>query len=249
MKTLHWTSLALLSCSASAGPRPLVTIDSAHDNVHTIDGRYNELAALLRGVGYRARGHDTVDLPERSQVHIMAGLRAPLPDTEVDALVSWVDQGGSLLVAADHPPFATPPNSLVERFGFSVIAGSVADEDENTDFALRPSSHHPIISGIEEVWVYTGAAVAFPPEATILLPLGLSHQLTLRGFTFDPIEPETLAVAAIRRYGDGRVAILSESGMIGCHVNSSDIPYGLCAPEAEENPTFALALVDWLAHL
>ena len=41
---------------AYAGEGPVVVIDGAHHNFHTVDGQYAPFAALLRADGYRVRG-------------------------------------------------------------------------------------------------------------------------------------------------------------------------------------------------
>ncbi|MCZ6671349.1 MAG: DUF4350 domain-containing protein [Verrucomicrobia bacterium] len=101
------------------GPR--IGIDEAHNNFHTANGRYKPFAELLRRDGYRvgrlrkslsAKSLEDVDVvvianPLHKQNNNNWKLPTPsaFSKEEIAALHTWVEEGGSLFLIADHMPF------------------------------------------------------------------------------------------------------------------------------------------------
>jgi len=237
--------LVLLGCRPSDPPAIRVTIDGAHDNLHTATGRYEELAERLRGAGYRVRSHDTTDLPD-SAVHIVAGVREPLSKDEVDAFQAWVADGNSLLIAADHPPFASPPADLAAAFGFEIHNLSVEDAEGESIFSLPIQAEHPLSRPDARIWIFTGTAVGFPEDALPLLSLDHTHSAIRRGHEVD-LDLSTLSMAASAQHHQGRVVVVGESGMFACHTHDNGTPYGLCTADAQDNAELAMDVIRWLA--
>ena len=87
-----------------AGPR--VCIDAAHQNFHTLDGRYRPFATLLELDGYRVRSNDVPFAAEalhECDVMVIANPRSinptesggyphdsALSESELSALASWI---------------------------------------------------------------------------------------------------------------------------------------------------------------
>lgn len=103
---------------------PVVAIDSGHYNYHTVSGRYAPFASLLEQDGFQVG-----DLANLLSVNSLSGVRLlvvanalPVADAdikdwisaqpsalspmEIKVVADWVRQGGSLLLIADHRPFA-----------------------------------------------------------------------------------------------------------------------------------------------
>ncbi len=113
---------------------PHVLFDEAHNNYHTIPGRYKPFVDLLSLDGYRftpnkqtfsrdalrdywilvivnAAGGKTEDDPDSI-------LALPAFETaEVDAVRDWVSDGGSLLLIADHAPSGAAAQGLAAALG------------------------------------------------------------------------------------------------------------------------------------
>ena len=108
------------------GPR--VLIDEAHLNFHTLGRHYAPFAALLRNDGYRVEAN-TTSFTRRSlataSVLVIANAAAPegamsaFTNAEIGAVRAWVRAGGSLLLVADHPPYAGAATDLGKAFGVS----------------------------------------------------------------------------------------------------------------------------------
>ena len=123
------------------GNGPQVAIDAGHHNLHTRDGGYRPFATVLEGDGYRtsslsspftADSLDGVDVlvisnPLNARNRSQENWKLPTPSaftkTETEALWTWVNEGGSLLLILDHMPFAGAGQALARRFGFAFSNG------------------------------------------------------------------------------------------------------------------------------
>ncbi|MEM7456866.1 MAG: DUF4350 domain-containing protein [Planctomycetota bacterium] len=120
-----------------AGPR--VAIDEAHFNFHTVDGRYEPFANLLRRDGYRVNGLSeaftsatlqTTDIlvivnavNEQNESDWSLPTPSAFTDQEIAAVKCWVCNGGSLFLIADHMPFPGAAADLGATFGVQFSNG------------------------------------------------------------------------------------------------------------------------------
>ncbi len=125
----------------AAGTGPRACIDSAHQNFHTLDGRYFAFATLLRDDGYRVRGHDGPFTPESlGECDILVISNATgeanaedwsfphgsaFTADEISAVLNWVRGGGSLLLIVDHSPWPGANGDLGVLFGAHMLDGYV----------------------------------------------------------------------------------------------------------------------------
>lgn len=179
---------------AYAADGPVVMIDGAHHNFHTVDGQYAPFAALLRADGYRveggaapftAEGLDDVEVLVIANAGAVRDPAGPIfTDEEITALEAWVRAGGRLLLIADHAPFGAAAERLAARFGvrmgqgyaFIATPGGVST---NLVYPTEALGDHPIMAGradderVEGVTAYTGQSLAGPKGATVLLPMAV----------------------------------------------------------------------------
>ena len=122
-----------------AGKGPRVTIDEAHHNFHTAEGRYKPVAELLRRDGYRVdalrkpfsaeslKGVDVLvianALHERNAEDWSSPGLSAFTKEEIAALHRWVEKGGSLFLIVDHPPFPAAASNLAKAFAVEFING------------------------------------------------------------------------------------------------------------------------------
>lgn len=252
---------------------PTTDYDDAHRQV-TIPGRYGPFAELLRRDGYVVR---SLRSPFRraaladAQVLVIANALAeanvdewslPNPsafaDDEIEAIVTWVREGGALLLIADHQPWPAAAARLAGRFGFLFYNGST----ERLVFRREIGSlqDHPITQGrslaeqIDFVVTFSGQAFRFAGDITgdPLLIIPPNTTLVLH---WDPFQDLTDKVPRIRvdgmlqgaavRFGAGRVAAFGEAAMFTAQVDEEG-PMGMNHPEAPQNAQFALNVLHWL---
>lgn len=167
------------------GKGPVVLLDEAHVNFHTLDGRYFTFGRLLLGDGLVVRPLRTTLTPEA-----LAGARLlvianavhernrtdwslPTPSAftpaEIGAVRDWVRAGGSLLLIADHMPFPGAAEALGAAFGVRMLNGFATPPGEGSgQITFRRSEgtlpEHPITRGrspgerIDSVVSFTGQA-------------------------------------------------------------------------------------------
>jgi len=131
--------LDVAAAAFSTGQGPRVAIDGAHFNFHTVDERYAPFAELLRRDGFVVTGlEEKFDRSTLSAVDVLVIANAlnernveewslPTPSAftpeEIEAVSGWVNDGGALLLIADHMPFGGAAADVASAFGFSFTNG------------------------------------------------------------------------------------------------------------------------------
>lgn len=244
---------------AYAAEGPLVRVDQGHGSVQTIDGRYAGFAALLRADGYRVDASSgRLDAAALVGVRVLVISNAARPsdgggrasafdDAEIDALMDWIERGGSLLLAADHAPHGTAAQALGERLGVRMGLGYAFEmtpegPTTNLDFQGPALGDHPIMAGrsaderVGHVHTFTGQSLQGPEGSTALLSLPAEAREAADQPTFVKIRAQLDAGAepavvlrelsrpalttqglAFSR-GSGRVVVLGEAGMLTAQI-------------------------------
>lgn len=256
------------------GPR--VLIDEAHFNFHTAGGRYKTFADLVASDGYSVSPNTrpfTADALVGVHVLVIANARDRLgmdssaftPD-EIDAVHDWVRRGGALLLVADHQPYGASAAPLAQRFGVCMqskftIDSTNYDRSFPTSFGdgrlgifmytpTRGLRDHAITLGrdsterITRIQVFTGQSMAADSGA-VLLALSPTAIDIARDGTPSPAAGRVQGVAI--RYGQGRVVMLGEAGMLTAQlVGRERIPFGMNVPGLH-NRQFTLNVMHWLS--
>lgn len=133
----------------AAGTGPVVVIDEAHQNFHTMGARYLPFARLLRADGYVVHpGTARYDSATLAGVRLLVVANALHPSNvrpqnwklpvlaafdsaEITSIERWVRAGGSLWLIADHMPFAGAIADLARPFGVYWINGFAMPETAN----------------------------------------------------------------------------------------------------------------------
>jgi uncharacterized protein (DUF2249 family) len=166
------------------GKGPVVKIDEAHHNFHTMDGRYFAFGEVLRHDGYRVEANTSeFNLDSLNACSILVISNAlnerniedwslPTPsafaDEEIEAVRKWVEEGGALFLIADHMPFSSAAEKLAAAFGFEFSNSFVFDTLKQGSDVFRRSDGslraHKITDGnespgrIDSVATFTGQA-------------------------------------------------------------------------------------------
>ena len=181
---------------AYTGRGPVVVIDEAHGNFHTMGGRYHPFARLLANDGYDVRpGLSAFERARLGGVDVLIISNASAPETsqgtvfteaECAVVAAWVRGGGALLLIADHAPYGAAAENLARRFGVDMGKGFAFDPQHSE---VNPSllvfsrenqllGDHPVLNGrdsserVGRVLAFTGQSLGVPAGATVLLRLG-----------------------------------------------------------------------------
>jgi hypothetical protein len=201
--------------------------------------------------------------------------RPAFSEDECNAVRDWVRSGGSLLLIADHKPYGAAAENLASRFSvemsnkFTVDLSNYDRESGVPSFLWFTRENgllgaHPIMQGrnsteqIGRILTFTGQSLYIPSQGQALLRLSKSAiDLDDRLRSAEDLRGGQ-GVSAARRaqgvalsFGQGRVIILGEAGMISAqliHSNKGTFPMGMNRP-GTDNRKFALNLMHWLSGL
>lgn len=234
------------SAAYSKGTGPTVLIDEAHHNFHTMGGRYLPFARLLQKDGYVVkpqRDRFTLGDLRRAQILVIANALAkenendwnlPTPSAfdsaEIAAVRDWVNDGGSLLLIADHMPFPGAAGPLAAEFGVLMGNGFALDprtEDGQIRFRRSDGSlaDHPVTRGrnaserIDSLVTFTGQAFRLDGIGKPLMTLGRNVVLFMPEveWQFSKLTPSISASGMLQggviEFGKGRVAAFGEAAM------------------------------------
>jgi len=188
-----------LAAPAYAANGPVVLLDEAHANFHTLDGRYLVFGKVLRQDGYQVRPSRvpfSAAALSGARVLVIANAlhpsnaggkwQLPTPSAftpaEVAAVRDWVRSGGSLLLIADHMPFPGAAGALAEAFGVHMLNGFAYDSTRTISrFTYTRGSGqlavHPVTAGrtaaerVDSVVAFTGQAFRVDPPGQALMTL------------------------------------------------------------------------------
>lgn len=255
---------------SGAGPR--IAIDQAHHNFHTRAGRYQACARVLEADGFRVvDNYDPFAQKSLSDVDALVIANAlhasneavwalPTPSAftakEIDALKAWVENGGGLLLIADHMPFAGAAQDLASAFGFTFSNCFALPEVQGPlerFYRGAGLSDHALTSGVDTVVTFTGSAFRCPPDASPLIALSDGYSLLEpdTAWRFNESTREQKGAgwyqAAVITYGKGRVAIFGEAAMFSAQLAGPEArPMGMNKPEARDNVRLLRNVARWL---
>lgn len=260
-----------------AGKGSTIVLDEAHFNYHTLNGRYAPFGKLLTKDGYVLESGNEIFTPDYlSKIKILVVANA-MPDSskewrlpaksafkenEIKALKQWVEEGGSLMLIADHMPFAGCSAQLSLAFGFNFIDGFAMRRDKKPEIFSRKRNNlnrNIITAGrtkeeqIDSLMFFTGQGFIAPKEATILTSLNNEYEVLLPTLSwgFNETTPRmsglSLVNGAFMEYGKGRLVVMGEAAMFSAFLSGPlKIKSGMNHPNASQNAQFLLNIVHWL---
>jgi hypothetical protein len=187
---------------------------------------------------------------------------------EIEAIVTWVAEGGSLLLIADHMPMPGATEDLANEFGIVFLNGFAmksAQEGGTLSFTQSSGSlaDHAITRGrteserVESVMAFTGQAFRFvsPVQPLMIMPDDWQVLLPAVAWEFDETTPTVSARGLIQGgvlpFGAGRVAVFGEAAMFTAQTSVQGgvaYPMGMNHPAATENAQFVLNVIHWLTE-
>lgn len=258
-----------------ANDGPVIAIDAGHNNLHTADGRFLPFSALAQADGFRVVSiTGTIDAEALADIDILVIANARLAsqmrvlslvsaffNQEIADIKDWVERGGSLLLIADHVPFAGASYDLAASFGFKFLNGFAVDASSGSMELTFSQGHGMNLAAIGEqglppikhVMTFTGQAMEIPPGASSILTLegdyaGIIPTIPGRlDETAKIIDISGDSQGAVMEVGQGKIAVFGEAGAFTAQISKNGSPFGMNAPGAEGNAPFVLTILRWLA--
>ena len=254
------------------GQGPVVWLDEAHYNFHTLSGRYASFGRVVHDDRYRVSPNRQPfsseslasckilvianALDSASSARWVLPNRSAFAPEEIEALRSWVEQGGRLFLIADHMPFAGSAEALAGVFGFEMLNCFAMDNRRRfPELFLRSNQtllDGALTTGIDSVVTFTGSAFKIPKEAKAVLVLKNYTLLAPeQAWQFNDGTPyrdsEGWYQLAYRNYGKGKVVLSGEAAMFSAQLSGPGRnPVGMNQPEARHNAAFLLQILAWL---
>lgn len=132
---------------------PVVYELSGHGEVSTKDGAFCQMIieenAEIKSLELLTA--EKVAVPEDAAALIIYAPSADLADAEKDALISYVEGGGKVILLSYHKTFLKEkmPNftAFVKYMGLEAVEGMIAEGDTSHIYPEAPMSIYPVISG------------------------------------------------------------------------------------------------------
>jgi len=166
------------------GGGPVVLLDAAHHNFHTLDGRFLAFGRVLQADGYIVRSSEapfTASLLRDAAILVISNAinernvddwSLPTPSAfsadEIGAVREWVESGGSLWLIADHMPMPGAASDMAAAFGVQFNNGFAIDTLSRSVTIFRRSDgslrDHPVTRGrnaaerVDSIRTFTGQA-------------------------------------------------------------------------------------------
>ncbi|MBK8968558.1 MAG: DUF4350 domain-containing protein [Saprospiraceae bacterium] len=256
------------------GKGPMVWLDEAHFNFHTLGGRYASFGKVVQADGYRIAPNQQEFTPASlancdilviaNALDSVSNTRWVLPNhsafspAEITAVQNWVQQGGRLFLIADHMPFAGSAADLAAAFGIRMLNCFAMDNrrrfPEKFFRAEKTLLDSPLTVGIDTVVTFTGSAFQLPEKGKAVLTLkNYTLLMPAVAWQFDETTPyrESLGWHQLGYlpYGKGKVVISGEAAMFSAQLaGANQMPVGMNQPEARQNPQLLLQIMAWLSE-
>lgn len=259
--------------SFTAGTGPVVYLDEAHYNFHTLTGRYASFGRVVRDDGYQIQANAQPftaaslapckilvianALDSASNAHwVLPNLSAFSPE-EIQAVQNWVRQGGRLFLIADHMPFAGAAADLAAAFGVKMLNCFAMDNrrrfPEKFFRGNKTLLDGAFTQGIDTVVTFTGSAFQLLGNGTPVLALRNYTMLQPDvAWQFNDSTPyqdsEGWYQLAYLNYGKGKVVVSGEAAMFSAQLSGpAQSPMGMNQPEASQNAQLLLQIMQWLS--
>ena len=197
-------------------------------------------------------------------------------EEECTVVEKWVRAGGSLLLVAEHHPIGGAVQILAAQFGVSVTNGYVMDplhfrgSEKYMDELVFSRENkflgdHPILNGrrqdekVNTVVSFTGPSLLGPDSSSVLLRLSDAAMETVKDSSWskdgkhysrfqDSIPAKGRNQGLAMPYGQGRVIVLGEAGMLSAQMDDRGNKFGMNLPGLD-NKQFVLNMIHWLSRL
>ncbi len=263
---------------------PVIILDEAHNNGSKLHTSFGPTSKILVKDGYTVKSNvepfsfntlknaDILVIIDALAAENIGNWKLPTPsafsESEIKSIHNWVKKGGSLLLIADHMPFAGASKKLAQAFGVEFFNGFAIDTVgwDLTKFNRDENSlkFHPVIEGknkeeqVNEISTYFGQCftisnhnlkpiMQFEDENIVMYQPKVAWQFD---HNTDHFSSKGYFQGIAGAYGNGRLAVLGDSSIIQAHlIGKNQRPVGINSVETKDNLQFMLNLFHWLSGL
>ena len=256
------------------GNGPIILIDDAHSNFHTLNGRFRPFANILEKDGYVVHPSSapfTIEQLSKGKILVIANALHPsnteqwtLPtpsaftDPEIEAINSWVNDGGSLFLIADHMPFPGAAEKLAASFDFKFYNGFAMQKGGKDIFLPGKGLISNVLTQgrnesetITSLQSFMGQAFEIPESAYPVIVLDSNYEIKMpqAAWQFNKemlvVPGENLVQGAYMKYGKGRIVVFGEAAMFTAQLQGKS-KMGMNVKSAVQNAQFLLNTIHWL---
>lgn len=260
------------------GDGPLILFDEAHNNVSTLKGAYSAFGRLLLDDGYNvvsSKENVSLDLLKKGKIYVTVNAmydmedwnlpaRSAFSQAEINALSTWIAEGGSLFLVTDHMPCGASVNDLAGRFGINVINGFALRNDglpevfsKERKTLLSNEITDPSGKEIDSIMCWGGTGFIVPPNAHVISVLGNDYSIYLPhdvaqikkplSDTVPHISGIGLVNGAYLKLGKGRIVIFGDGAPFSAQLQGiKSEKRGMNHRMATQNAQFLLNIIHWL---
>jgi hypothetical protein len=272
---------------------PKILFDEAHHNFHKLDGRYLAFGGLMLADGCfptpsedpftskSLAGYDVLVIANALGADPTGGndslvMQSAFTKAEIEVVHKWVNDGGALLLIADHAPFGSAASAMSQRFGVNMSQGYTGDslqaqaEGSVTNILFTRErgtlGDHPILRGrnekerVDKIVAFTGQSLLGPKGSTPIMILSSgAFDLPMAAIQLRNDPPAMMAkaipakgrcMAVAMQVGRGRVLVQGEAAMLAAQEidrpGQEPFKFGMNQPGLD-NQQYALNVVRWLA--
>ncbi len=257
---------------------PSIYIDESHNNLHERNGNFAPFAKLAEKDGYTVKSFKSLTDLESAEVLVIANaineknmgnwqrpIYSEFEKEEIDKIKEWVNNGGNLLLIADHMPFAGAANELAQAFGFDFCDGfaQLVEQEKNQDvFSFEnkrllktPLTDGSLVAKVDKITSFTGSSFSIPEAATGVMQFQkndrcLKPEIAWQfGENTERIDINGNYQGAIMDFGKGRLAVFGEAAMFTAQTimqNGNTFHIGFNSSFAPNNVSFVRNVLAWL---
>lgn len=231
------------------GEGPTLAIDEGHHNFHTLGSGFRAFGNIAEAGGFKVIPHEgafTVSSLEDIDILVIANplnsvnvgnWTLPCPSAftqnEIQVIDAWVENGGRLILIADHMPFGGAVEDLAQTFGLTWYNGFASIESPGPGDLL--TEIHPFLNAdsILNFRTFTGSAIEPSDDFHPLMELTEGDlNMTTIAWNFDSLNQRLPLSgkwqACWRTWGRGAVVCLGEAASLTSQlVGPDEIPVGV----------------------